>query len=716
MPTRQRRWSRAVNTKATQPHAVAKSSLELSDERVRRYGSSCLARCRSGRGGGGQPRKLEEVAAEGEAAKAAAAAAREAAATAAAAGEAGSAAVGLQRMRAGACCCCVGVANDCRRRLPHCFSDCYVGLRCFRPCCCGGAAVWTLKTASAALFMFFATFFSTVALGVHVHKATKGRIGIAEYLLGNSLVGMAHAALGCQPLLVLRPTGPITAIVTKLSELADAFHVDFYALLALTGMFVGLYLGLAASLEASRFIGLLTRFTHEIFCFFVCSIYIVDGISDVLGRFSDSTETQFAESFFASTIALITLVFALILSRATHWKSLSHGVRSFFTDNAVTLAVAVAIGVSYAFPIVPVRRISLPQTGAIRPTAEERANEGWFVLPRLYQHLFASPNGFTLTVLAALAAVPISFFFFVDQNVSSLLTQQSSMKLTKGSYYHASLAWIASFNIIAPLFGLPFITGSLPHSPQLVHALTVHGDARSNYAVVRVEENRIAPFLMYLLIGMPLLAPVLISVIPEGAIDGILVFVGIAGLFGCELWDRLNCLFSHRVHFPAKYKATAAAARAVNEKQRRSAAAEEEEGSALSPAAAAAFGGRRPKAPPPTSQLFEGPRGLVRFHGFTLLQVGALALCWAVNVSPIGLCAVIVLCACVPFRRFVLPCCYGAEELAALDGDDEDAEEEEEKVGGEVAAATDDDAPIRTLAALREGTPPGIVEVQLSDF
>ena len=48
----------------------------------------------------------------------------------------------------------------------------------------------------------------------------------------NSLAGMAHALLGTQPLLVLRPTGPITAILQKLSALSDSFGLDFYCYLA----------------------------------------------------------------------------------------------------------------------------------------------------------------------------------------------------------------------------------------------------------------------------------------------------------------------------------------------------------------------------------------------------------------------------------------------------------------------------------------------------
>ena len=71
-----------------------------------------------------------------------------------------------------------------------------------------GLTHWS-KTLSASLFLMFATLFSTVALGTLVEKATHERIGLSEYLLANSLFGMAHAVFGAQPLLVLRPAGPI---------------------------------------------------------------------------------------------------------------------------------------------------------------------------------------------------------------------------------------------------------------------------------------------------------------------------------------------------------------------------------------------------------------------------------------------------------------------------------------------------------------------------
>ena len=51
---------------------------------------------------------------------------------------------------------------------------------------------------AAALFMFFATLFSTVALGALIEKKTNNRIGLTEYLTINSIAGMLHALFASQ--------------------------------------------------------------------------------------------------------------------------------------------------------------------------------------------------------------------------------------------------------------------------------------------------------------------------------------------------------------------------------------------------------------------------------------------------------------------------------------------------------------------------------------
>merc|ERR1719277_2539373 len=112
-------------------------------------------------------------------------------------------------------------------------------------------------------------------------------------------------------------------------------------------------------------------------------------------------------------------------------------------------------------------------------------------------HVAASSRA---ALVGLLVALPITFFFY-DQNFSSLLCQQDRMRLRKGRYFHSSFLLVALFNVVGPLFGLPFVTGSLPHSPQMVRALSVDtcdaddGDrvvAASSTAVLRVYENRLA--------------------------------------------------------------------------------------------------------------------------------------------------------------------------------------------------------------------------------
>lgn len=106
------------------------------------------------------------------------------------------------------------VARDYRLRLRFLASDWRDGL--------------TAKTVSAACFMFFATFASTIALAETARRETANRIGVSEYLIMNCVAGIVNAVVGTQPLLILRPTGPITAVLIQLHLLSKSQGVDFW--------------------------------------------------------------------------------------------------------------------------------------------------------------------------------------------------------------------------------------------------------------------------------------------------------------------------------------------------------------------------------------------------------------------------------------------------------------------------------------------------------
>ena len=90
--------------------------------------------------------------------------------------------------------------------------------------------------------MFFATFASTVALGVVVDDKATGTnncMGVTELLLSLSIAGMLHSIFSGCPMAVLRPTGPITLFTIKLYGLAQALNVDFFSWFAWVGLWVG---------------------------------------------------------------------------------------------------------------------------------------------------------------------------------------------------------------------------------------------------------------------------------------------------------------------------------------------------------------------------------------------------------------------------------------------------------------------------------------------
>lgn len=152
-------------------------------------------------------------------------------------------------------------------------------------------------------------------------------------------------------------------------------------------------------------------------------------------------------------------------------------------------------------------------------------------------------------LMAALSSIPIAIFFYLDQNISSALCQAPEMKLARGSYYHSSFSFLGIMSFCAPLVGLPFVMGSFPHSPQLVLSLT---DFDNKKQPVRVRENRLAPFLLSLLLGFPLIFPSALSLIPKAAVSATLIFLGIQNVIGTTFFERVLLMFTEMEHWPLK--------------------------------------------------------------------------------------------------------------------------------------------------------------------
>eukprot|EP00931_Biecheleriopsis_adriatica_P056713 TRINITY_DN33622_c0_g1_i1.p1 TRINITY_DN33622_c0_g1~~TRINITY_DN33622_c0_g1_i1.p1 ORF type:complete len:557 (-),score=106.42 TRINITY_DN33622_c0_g1_i1:89-1759(-) len=495
---------------------------------------------------------------------------------------------------------CGGVINDYQRRFtPELLRSDWV------------TDAFNAKTLSSALFMFFATFTSTLALGEAIFESTKGLIGLNEYLMMNSAAGMLHAILGCQPLLVLRPTGPVTLLFEKLTNVASDWELPFWPFFAWTGIFVGLYMLAIAAFELSKYFKYVTAFTDGIFATFIGFIYINDGLQGIVRTWHDAERTngkmEAAEDVISINMTIVIAALALWLSTVQSSKLFTFEVRSLIVDYALTIAFFVSILAAWWLNtyVCPILFIDTSKSGF-----NTTADRSW-----LADFSTLSPMG---VLVAAISAVPIVIFFYLDQNISSALCQAPDMRLRKGTYFHSSFGFMGALNFLGPLVGLPFVTGSLPHSPQFVTALT---DYDTSNHPVSVRENRLAPFLCYMLLGLPLLFPSALSVIPKAAVSSTLIFVGVQGVQSTQLYERCMCMLMERKHHP-------------------------------------------------TDRTYSRVKPAI-MHTFTAIQVGLVAACWVCS-SVLGLAFPFFVASFVPIRWKLLPQYFSEEDLSALDDEDDD--------------------------------------------
>lgn len=439
------------------------------------------------------------------------------------------------------------------------------------------------------------------------------------------------------------------------------------------------------------------------FAFFVCTIYIHDGIAGVAGLWPNPAKQQgerqfwqddncatYGCAYFSIILFSITLFGALALNSVTSTRVLNEFGRAVIKDYALTIAVFVAIGVGYSSPSAqdrnPLRNdqyiphITLPKVFA--PTfnnlpEHNYTHREWWIGLQLGHTPFRgeyngtvdesaesanvcgqdSPCGFNKVAVfyAAIAAIPITFWFYFDQLFSCLLHQigmgPNGQNLSKGAFYHSSFLWMGLFNMFLPyvilkslvllllcsslygffgrMFGLPFVTASLPHSPQFVRALQIRDE--STRRVTRVVDNRIAPFMVYLFCGLALFIPTsagpkLLELIPKGVVYGILTFVGVAGVLpetGNQLSRRLLLLFS----FPSEF--------------------------------------------PPNEPYTGVP--MKTMHLYTFFQAGALIICWVITLASgfgssqfwqyLGIFFPLWIVALIPIRKRVIPMFIREHEL-----------------------------------------------------
>ncbi len=483
-----------------------------------------------------------------------------------------------------------------------------------------------LKSLAAGLYMFFGCLAPGIAFGATVDTETGGRMGVVEYLISQGVTGVIFALVSGQPLIILRPTGPITVFTISLYTMADSLGVDFLQLYAWVGLWVGVIMIVVAVTDSCSLVKWCGIFTGDIFGFFVSVIFVSIAVENIAANFDEVGVWGYDGCFLMLIIAILTFVCSIQLAGMKSSAFFTATIRERLAEFAVPIAIFALAAARQVYPSVDADMLSLPAT--IQLT---RGTNSSLLVPLLGDA--ASTGG---TAGAAPGWLPwvglgfgafLSLLFFVDHNVTSLLTQSSEHRLAKGNAYHWNFLLVAAFNIVMPLFGCPYVTGSLPHSPQFAQALAIKevviqgGERRQR--ILRVHENRVAPLLANVLVLGALFLTSALGNVPLATLDGLFLFMGFSGLPGNNVYQRAKLLLMERsMHPPSRF-----------------------------------------------SHL-----PLAKVHAYTLLQLSIVGLLFLISRTPVALSFPIFVILTIPLRLRLPRLTNGffsEADLAALDGTDE---------------------------------------------
>ena len=458
---------------------------------------------------------------------------------------------------------------------------------------------------------------------------TDSSFGVNEVLLASVLGSVVFALFAAQPLVIVGVTGtihfaveetqayfsgPITVFNYTVYSLITPRGTNYFAFMAWIGIWSLIMHWILAITNSCNALKYVTRFSCDIFGFYVAFIYLQKGIQ-VLTR---QWEVSDASAYLSIAISLLVLMVAYITGIVGHSTLFQRHIRKFIEDYGIPLTVIFFTGFVHIGKMNDIELLTLPISRAFFPTT----NRGWFI------HFWDISVGDVF--LAIPFAVILTILFWFDHNVSSLIAQGTEFPLKKPAGFHWDIFLLGLTTGIAGILGIPFPNGLIPQAPFHTQALCVtrtisDSDDETNKGHTRkvtdhVVEQRVSNLAQGLLTLGTMTGPLLIVIhlIPQAVLAGLFFVMGIQALEANGITTKLL--------FLAKDKHLTPRSNPLTRVERRSAV-----------------------------------------WGFVALELVGFGATFAITqtVAAIGFPVFILLY--IPLRTFVLPRWFSAEELNLLD-------------------------------------------------
>jgi HCO3- transporter family len=415
----------------------------------------------------------------------------------------------------------VGIVRDYKLRIPYTGSDFKDGLN--------------IQCLAATMFLFFACLAPAVGFGTLYHKATAGAIGTVEVLSSTAGCGILYALLAAQPITIIASTGPVLSFVAALALLCTKMNVPFLPVYAWTGLWTAGLLLISAVTSSSNMVKYLTRFTDEIFSFLISAIFVMNAFTDMWKVFGSTTLTKALLTLVtASSTFIIAYTLKKVRSTVFFNKSLRKVISSFGPTIGVISGALIAKWAVLSNGIATAALPSLTMPSVFGTTT----GRDWLI------PLFDIPVWIRLACFVP--AIMASILLFFDQNITVRLVNNPKWKMTKGRRLnnmidgmHGDLLIISILVVIQSLLGLPWLIASTVHSVAHVQALANY-DRNGN--VISTTEQRLTGMAIHGLIGCCVLFAnprKLLSQLSLPVFTGLFLYLGVTGLPGNEMWERI---------------------------------------------------------------------------------------------------------------------------------------------------------------------------------
>ncbi|KAH8683165.1 HCO3 transporter family-domain-containing protein [Tricladium varicosporioides] len=413
-----------------------------------------------------------------------------------------------------------GMINDVRRRAPFYWSD--------------WTDAWDYRVVPATVYMYFANILPALAFSLDMFTKTNMSFGVNEVLLASVLGSVVFAVFAAQPLVIVGVTGPITVFNYTVYDIMVPTGTNYFAFMCWVGLWSLVMHWILAVTNACNALKYVTRFSCDIFGFYVAFIYLQKGIQVLTRQGSE-------EPFYLSIVmSLLVLVIGYLCGVIGTSPLFQHYIRVFIKDYGTPLTVVFFTGFVHVGKMREVDLSTLPTSKAFFPTTDR----SWFIHfwdIRVGDAFIAIPFAILLTIL-----------FYFDHNVSSLIAQGTEFPLRKPAGFHWDIFLLGLTTGIAGLLGIPFPNGLIPQAPFHTDSLCVtkvvadpnEEGANKGHVITKVDhvvEQRVSNLAQGLLTLGTMSGPLLVilHLIPQGVLAGLFFVMGVQALEGNGITSKI---------------------------------------------------------------------------------------------------------------------------------------------------------------------------------